>query len=66
MKGIEELNIQKIQIETRKMLADMEHDLSQREHWKAQQRYWTAAAVFMGLAIITSPFLVAISRYYFP
>jgi len=30
----DELEFKKLRVETRKMLADMEHDISQREHWK--------------------------------
>lgn len=68
--------IQKLLVETRKMLADMEHNLEQRHHWnqsreaqhnhwRRQQYYWIGAVVFGCVAILISPFLSELAKYLF-
>jgi len=59
----EQLEFNKLRIETRKMMADMEHDADTRNHrqaeredrethYKAQQRYWIIIAIVASLGII--------------
>lgn len=62
----DDLEFRKLRVETRKMLAEMEKDLEHRYHWKAQQRYWQGAVLLAALAIVSSPFLTAIAKHYFP
>ncbi len=41
MKNKDDTELNKIRVETSRMLADMEHNIKQEMHWEAQQKQWT-------------------------
>ena len=72
----DDIEYRRLRMEVKKMIVDMEHDVSQREHWKEtrqaqsahwkrQQYCWVGTVIMTSIALIASPFILAYASKFF-